>query len=95
MLKKGTDTRAWCQVTPRIDAELVGECTQADCDGQFLFDDGATLYSRNGSGIQMYHNANPGEFNGCMMVWKYQGNPVIDDEKDCSKNQYTVCKCSP
>ena len=62
-------------------------CANANCDGLFYLDDGATKYGHNASGLNMYVKGNSGE--DCIeLKWNYEYN-----DQFCDKTLRAVCSC--
>ncbi len=69
-------------------------CKDADCDGEFYFDDGSTPYKYADSGnIRLIHT---GPTTGCLAS-RY--DPTSEEplivSAECSDLHYAWCRCSP
>ncbi len=82
-------------MTPRIDVNLIGTCYNAECDGQYTFNDGVTFYNYVASGLRLNHN--DAAKTGCIGVYYSTSlnHPFLEDLFCTDPNTYAVCQCSP
>ncbi len=76
-------------VTPTGSVET---CSDDECDGEFLFDDGVTLYDHATSGITLEHSDPASR---CLVaVYDYFLDDPVLAGVDCNALRYTICQCS-